>query len=76
MPSVYGRRDRAALPVSSVARARQRGHRITRIGARRLLHLLTTAIGTSRHFAATHNFGRFRSEADINFAAPRPCEDL
>jgi hypothetical protein len=31
-----------------------------------LLHLLTAASGTSRQFAATQHFGRFRSEADID----------
>jgi hypothetical protein len=31
-----------------------------------LLRLLTAAYGTSRHFAATQQFGRFRSEADID----------
>jgi len=30
-----------------------------------LLHLLTTGYGPSRHFAVTHNFGRFRAKADI-----------
>jgi hypothetical protein len=30
-----------------------------------LLRLLTAASGTSRQFAATQHFGRFRSEADI-----------
>jgi hypothetical protein len=31
-----------------------------------LLRLLTAACGTSRQFAATQHFGRFRSEADID----------
>lgn len=30
----------------------------------------TSASGTSRDFAASHQFGRFRSEADIQRAAP------
>jgi len=34
-----------------------------------LLHLLTAASGTSRHFTATQQTGRFRSEADIQRAA-------
>jgi hypothetical protein len=38
-------------------------------GAHDLLHLLTTACGTSRRFVATQQFGRFRSEADIKQAA-------
>ena len=33
-----------------------------------LLHLLTTGIGTSRHFAATQQFSCFRSKADIQRA--------
>jgi hypothetical protein len=31
-----------------------------------LLHLLTAACGTSRHFAAAQQFGRIWSKADIN----------
>jgi hypothetical protein len=31
-----------------------------------LLHLLTAAFGTSRHFAATQHFSRFWSEAVID----------
>jgi hypothetical protein len=31
-----------------------------------LLHLLAAGYGTSRQFAATQHFGRFRSEADID----------
>src|SRR6516162_1171883 len=34
-----------------------------------MLHPLTAAYGTSRQFAATQHFGRFRSEADIDRAA-------
>jgi hypothetical protein len=34
-----------------------------------LLHLLTAGFGTSRHFVATQQFGRFRSKADIQRAA-------
>jgi hypothetical protein len=34
-----------------------------------LLHLLTAGFGTSRHFAATQQFGHFPSEADIQRAA-------
>jgi len=30
-----------------------------------MLQLLTAAYGTSRHFSAPQQFGRFRSEADI-----------
>ena len=33
---------------------------------------LTAAIGTPRHFVATQQFGRFRSEADIQQAAMTP----
>lgn len=33
--------------------------------ALRLLHLLTAASGTPRHFAAVQKSGRFRIEADI-----------
>src|SRR5215469_1704495 len=40
--------------------ARRRGDRIRAA----LLRLLTAASGTSRQFAATQHFGRFRSEAD------------
>jgi hypothetical protein len=30
-----------------------------------LLHLLTAGYGTSRQFIATHQFGRYQSEADM-----------
>ena len=31
-----------------------------------LVHLLTSLHGTSRQFATTQHFGRFRGEADID----------
>ena len=33
----------------------------------RVRNCVMTAVGPSRHFAATQHFGRFRSEADINW---------
>jgi hypothetical protein len=43
----------------------------------RLLHLLTAAVGTSRHFAEGRKFGRFWIEADIaaGFMSTRPSVD-
>ena len=59
------RPDRAADP----ARDRRRGDRMVRLAA---LH--ESGCGTSRHFAATQQFGRFRSEADVKARSlPRGC---
>jgi hypothetical protein len=40
-----------------------------------LLHLLKSPNGTPRHFTAMHYFGRFRSEADMDWQA-RPAKSV